>query len=99
MDQQAYRIKGAAELYSDPNSLNVFDDTRMCYWHTDAGWELYIPSCGAGLLSKHQVVEHEDGTITVTPSIRMWGHHQHQQIMRHGYLTRGMWHGCEDDAK
>jgi hypothetical protein len=40
-----------------------------------------------GDLSKHDIIEHEDGTITVSPSIllgcgsRSW----------HGYLDRGVW--------
>lgn len=47
-----------------------------------------------GDLSEHRVTEHEDGTITVAPSIRIqcgpgfswrW----------HGYLERGVWRECE----
>lgn len=40
----------------------------------------------AGSLIDHTIVEHEDGTITVTPSIldpRPGGYH--------GYLTNGVW--------
>lgn len=46
------------------------------------------PDIGMGNLSGHDVVEHEDGTITVSPSIlvdslsgKTW----------HGYLEKGVW--------
>ncbi len=39
-------------------------------------------------LSKHEVTEHTDGTITVSPSIlvRSW-----RGVSWHGYLERGVW--------
>jgi hypothetical protein len=40
-----------------------------------------------GRLSGHQVVEHEDGTITVSPSI-LTGRGERQW---HGYLEHGVW--------
>ena len=43
---------------------------------------------GPGNLSKHQITEHEDGTITVFPSILVYGHHDKTW---HGYLERGIW--------
>lgn len=43
---------------------------------------------GPGNINKHQVVEHEDGTITVSPSILVYGHHDKTW---HGYLERGVW--------
>jgi hypothetical protein len=39
-------------------------------------------------LSGHSVVEHEDGTITVWPSILI-KHHDGKQW--HGYIERGRW--------
>jgi hypothetical protein len=44
--------------------------------------------CGPGSLANHDVVEHEDGTITVSPSILVTGHHG---VQWHGYLERGIW--------
>lgn len=41
-----------------------------------------------GSLSKHEVTEHEDGTITVSLSILLT-HHTGKQW--HGYLERGIW--------
>lgn len=54
-------------------------------------WFMHVPAPGFGMgnLRAHEVVEHEDGTITVTPSILCTGHHGRQW---HGYLTRGAWY-------
>jgi hypothetical protein len=59
-------------------------------------WFMRVPApgFGTGSLRKHEVVEHEDGTITVSPSILCWGHwdettQSHKQW--HGYLERGIW--------
>lgn len=64
------------------------DVERGDYWRDANGqWWCYPPKGPAGVLSGHTVIEHEDGTITVSPSILMperW----------HGYLTRGFWTEC-----
>lgn len=56
------------------------------YWFDAATrtWMAYCPKGGIGALSDHIVVEHDDGTITVSPSILMPG-------KWHGYLERGVW--------
>lgn len=43
-----------------------------------------------GNLSAHQITEHEDGTITVSPSILIKRH----DSQWHGYLERGVWREC-----
>lgn len=43
-----------------------------------------------GDVSGHQVTEHEDGTITVAPSILIRGSAGNW----HGYLERGAWREC-----
>lgn len=69
------------------------DHSMICYWkHREADyWMIRFPDIGygdlVGDLSGHTVKEHEDGTITVTPSIRTWND-RHQ---RHGFLTKGVW--------
>lgn len=50
----------------------------------------------SGNLSGHQVTEHEDGTITVSPSILIqytWGNPP-ISVEWHGYLERGVWREC-----
>lgn len=42
-------------------------------------------------LSNHEVTEHEDGTISVNPSILITGYDNDCKIQWHGWLKRGMW--------
>lgn len=44
-----------------------------------------------GNLSSHDVVEHEDGTITVSPSILTTARWAGVDRTWHGYLERGVW--------
>lgn len=59
--------------------------------HVDGNWYCQAPGEGDffGNLSKHTVVEHEDGTITVSPSILISRPHTGESW--HGYLERGVW--------
>lgn len=59
--------------------------------------DFFYPACGwCGVspdgqqvgLRNHQVTEHEDGTITVSPSILVSSPHQ---TPWHGFLERGVW--------
>lgn len=85
MDEQARRISGFAEL----------DEAAICYWRASDGiWLIYLPRCGVGRLPLHTVTEHEDGTITVRPSVIMRGHASGVPSTRHGFLTRGVWVEC-----
>jgi len=75
---KAYRIKGHSEL----------NEEEISYWQvSDGTWLLNLPGVGIGSLAKHTVEEHEDGTISVTPSIIIKSH----LGQRHGYLTKGEW--------
>lgn len=50
-------------------------------------WFCRPPGCHMGCLAKHNVIEHEDGTISVSPSILLDdGEHKW-----HGYLEKGIW--------
>lgn len=45
-----------------------------------------------GNLKNHTVTEHEDGTITVSPSIQiMAGSHRAEREVWHGFLEKGVW--------
>jgi hypothetical protein len=89
MNQQAKRIGMFEEL----------DDKSICYWHSSGIWWLYLPGCGVGNLSNHKIEEHDDATITVSPSIKVTGHHEGRQTIRHGFLVRGKWQPCADDQQ
>jgi hypothetical protein len=61
------------------------------YSRVDGEWWAKVPAtgCSSGSLRDHEVEEHEDGTITVTPSILMPAHGDRPGW--HGYLERGTW--------
>lgn len=50
-------------------------------------WMCRPPGNHTGSLEKHTVVEHDDGTITVSPSILI----DDGRNEWHGYLERGVW--------
>lgn len=56
----------------------------------DGRWYGVVPDgrIGMGNLSAHDVQEHDDGTITVSPSILVEDLHGHSW---HGYLRAGIW--------
>lgn len=53
-------------------------------------WFAMTPNGMYGNLSAHKVTEHDDGTITVSPSILVTGH----DGSYHGYLEHGVWREC-----
>lgn len=73
-----------------------FDTGLICYWRRAGIWMLYLPGGGLGNLTGHSVEEHDDGTITVSPSILLDGGRKDRR--RHGYLRRGAWEPCGDDV-
>lgn len=73
------------------------DTKSICYWKDENGlWWLYLPAGGIGRLEDHTVTEHEDGTITVSPSILLTSPGNPNRH-RHGFLNRGTWEPCGDD--
>ena len=70
------------------------------YWIPADGeprWVLKTPNGHACSVSPtiHKLVEHEDGTITVSPSIRVFGTDKDGETIEtwHGYLRAGVWTG------
>lgn len=59
-------------------------------------WRATTPNGMHADLQVHEVVEHEDGTITVSPSILTWREVGEQRVREewHGYLERGAWRSC-----
>lgn len=84
MSEQAKRV----------GSLGEIDEAVVCYFHHEGEWWIYLPCCGAGRLPNHTIEEHDDRTISVTPSILLTGHKDGERTQRHGYLTRGVWNEC-----
>lgn len=67
------------------------DRDKVCYYKINYSWMLFHPEVGLGSLTDHEVTEHEDGTITVSPSIAIETKHKGQQVKVHGYLEKGVW--------
>lgn len=60
------------------------------YWKEDDGkWGGIVPTGDFCNLGSHEIVEHEDGTITVKPSILVSGPEMKQ--LWHGFLKKGVW--------
>lgn len=57
------------------------------YGRVDGVWHVRPPGGHLGPLREHQVTEHPDGTITVSPSILQDDDHS-----QHWYLHQGAWH-------
>lgn len=60
--------------------------------HPLSGWQVRPPTCHAGGIPQHEVIEHSDGTITVSPSIVLHDFDAEGNPKTwHGFLERGVW--------
>jgi len=57
----------------------------------DGAWYAMTPTGHLANLARHEITEHEDGTLTVSPSILVTPGDGSEPW--HGYLTRGVWNG------
>lgn len=63
----------------------------------DGSWKWYCrtPTGDQGNLGAHEVTEHENGTITVSPSILVTTTRAGAEVeLWHGYLLAGVWSEC-----
>lgn len=62
----------------------------------DSNWYCSAPGKHLGNLAAHTVVEHADGTITVSPSILISTTDKNGKSTQlwHGYLEKGIWKEC-----
>lgn len=63
------------------------------YWPARKDWIAVTPNGHHASLTDHEVTEHEDGTITVSPSILVSTSDEQGAPVEcwHGYLERGVW--------
>jgi hypothetical protein len=61
----------------------------------DGKWMAATPNGHGANLANHEVEEHDDGTITVSPSIMVVPAGAHPSDWWHGFLSRGVWRKCE----
>lgn len=77
------RVETWEELFATPGGyMRGEREAGTAYWHVKT------PNGHLGNLAAHDVEEHEDGTITVSPSILV---SDHTGELWHGYLERGVW--------
>lgn len=93
MSENAKRLPSPQDEGQFPEG---FDTRSMCYWKDRGVWWLYLPGGGVGNLTNHDITEHGDGTITVSPSILVTSGRKDRH--RHGFLKRGVWEPCGDDT-
>lgn len=70
-----------------------YGKTKMDIWHARIPTKSGDPLVFANLQA-HEVIEHEDGTITVSPSIKVTI--PNSPIIWHGYLKKGVWERLPD---
>jgi len=78
------------ELVERPGGFQALLPGEYGKWK-DGTWYAETPNGHGANLSRHDVTEHEDGTISVYPSILV---SNNTGPLWHGYLTRGIWREC-----
>lgn len=85
---EATPVKGR-RIYPDRlTGLMVLEPMDYAYHPDSATWYGKTPNGHMCNLKAHNVVVHEDETITVSPSIKV---NAGPNEVWHGYLTRGVW--------
>lgn len=80
-------------IYAKPDEDWIVNMQPCDYGREPEGsrsWYCRLPSGALANLGAHEVTEHEDGTITVAPSIRVSGGPPGSTPW-HGFLERGIW--------
>jgi hypothetical protein len=82
--------QGGIMMSKEPHLLA---DGEYAKWPEGGSWYAKPPGFkSVANLSQHTVVEHDDGTITVSPSILCTARDDDgKEIQWHGYLERGVW--------
>lgn len=87
--ERLYLVEGEPDflyrIFKQPGAYGGVVDGDHIHWYATT------PNGLGGNLGSHKVVEHEDGTITVSPSILVTGAPDESW---HGYLERGVWREC-----
>lgn len=79
------------ELESNPFQAGAYGRVQIGGERLRWIWVCTTPNGHHGNLGAHNVAEHEDGTITVSPSILI---SDHTGELWHGYLEHGVWREC-----
>jgi len=81
---------------TEPHLLHAGEYTKITepihtWWPGKVWWVACSPNGIPGNLINHEVIEHEDGTISVKPSILINADRPNKW---HGYLEHGIWREC-----
>lgn len=74
-----------------PGFLPLFKPGDYMYEEEHNRWILKTPNGLMGSIVTHTVIEHEDKTITVSPSILITYPIGEVNLTYHGYLEKGIW--------
>lgn len=79
----------------DDDFIYTISKTSGAYGTIDGkDWFCNTPNGLLGNLSSHTVLEFEDGSITVIPSILVSSGSNHAEPKWHGFLEHGIWREC-----
>jgi hypothetical protein len=84
-------------LYPGPDGFIEFARIQAGDYFIDpinGQWTAMTPNGFMANLSGHTVTEHDDGTITASPSILVRGGPNCATELWHGFLERGVWREC-----
>lgn len=81
------------ELIPQQGGFQLLQPGEYGRW-SDGTWYAETPNGHGANLGSHQVTEHEDGTITVLPSIGVSKAAGGAPWLWHGFLERGVWREC-----
>jgi len=91
MDPIAYPFPGKrVELVPQPGGFQSLNPGEYGRWE-DGTWYAETPNGHGCNLGSHAVTEHDDGTITVSPSIGVSAGPGGKPYVWHGFLERGVW--------
>ena len=88
--QERDSLMEAERIYPNEEGHLLFPPRLSYGQEKDGTWYFKHPDTGLGSLAGHEVLEHEDGTITVAPSIQITS----GSATVHGYLVGGHWRDC-----
>lgn len=80
-------------IYADENGDLRLAEGDYGFSPKAGHWQIRPPGCHAGGIPNREVTEHEDGTITVSPSILLQEPDGQGNLgtVWHGYLEHGDW--------
>lgn len=91
-------MQGTRIFLNDGEDYHLLEPGEYAVSPADGNWYAAVPVLRPQFphvlvanLHKHKVEEHEDGTITVEPSILVMGYDNDCELRWHGYLEKGIW--------